>query len=85
MNLQIKWPNSRLIFHRISTQELYPKLALMVKSICCGPSTTVASESDFSMGSDFVWAKRNRLSARRLQHLNTTKNLQEISILILLF
>ena len=45
----------------------------MVKSICCGPSTTVASESDFSMGSDFVWAKRNRLSARRLQHLTFVK------------
>ena len=54
-------------------QELYPKLALMVKSICCGPSTTVASESDFSMDSDFVWAKRNRLSARRLQHLTFVK------------
>ena len=40
-------------------QVYFPKLSFVVKSICCGPPATVASESDFSMGSDFVWAKRN--------------------------
>ena len=38
-------------------QLLLPKLAKLVKSVCCGPSSTVASEYEFSMGANFVWAK----------------------------
>ena len=51
----------------------FPKPAKLVKSICGGPPATVASDSDFSMGSDFVWAKCNKLSSRNLHHLTFVK------------
>ena len=50
MNFAMFWRKHQVIFL---------KLAKLVKSICCCPPATVASESDFSMRSDFVWAKRN--------------------------
>ncbi len=39
-----------------------PLLAQIIRSVCCAPPTTVSSEQDFSMDSDIVTQKRNKLS-----------------------
>ncbi len=50
-----------------------PLLAKIVRSVCCAPPTTVSSEQDFSMGSDIVTQKRNKLSDKRVECLSFLK------------
>jgi hypothetical protein len=50
-----------------------PLLAQIVRSVCCAPPTTVSSEQDFSMGSDIVTQKRNKLSDKRVECLSFLK------------
>ena len=52
---------------------LPPLLAQIVRSVCCAPPTTVSSEQDFSMGSDIVTQKRNKLSDKRVECLSFLK------------
>ena len=46
-----------------------PRLAKLVRSVCCGPPATVGDESLFSIGKDIVRPNRNRLSAQKLEIL----------------
>ena len=50
-----------------------PKLSKIVKCICCGPPTTTPSERDFSMGTDIITPKRNRLSEKKIEYLSFLK------------
>ena len=51
-----------------------PRLAKLVRSVCCGPPATVGDESLFSIGKDIVRPNRNRLSAQKLEILTFLKN-----------
>lgn len=50
-----------------------PKLSNLVKCICCAPPTTTPSERDFSMGTDIITPKRNRLSDKKIEYLSFLK------------
>jgi hypothetical protein len=50
-----------------------PRLSRLVRSVCCGPPSTVGDESIFSVGKDIVTAKRNRLSDYKLEVLTFLK------------
>ena len=50
-----------------------PLLAQIVRSVCCAQPTTVSSEQDFSIGSDIVTQKRNKLSDKRVEYLSFLK------------
>jgi hypothetical protein len=50
-----------------------PKLSKIVKCICCGPPATTPSERDFSMGTDIITPKRNRLSEKKIEYLSFLK------------
>jgi hypothetical protein len=51
----------------------FPRLIKLVRFVCCGPPTTVSSERDFSMGTDIITPKRNKLSDKRIEHLTFLK------------
>ena len=53
--------------------EKLPKFAKLVRFICCGPPTTVSSERDFSMGTDIITPKRNKLSDNKIEYLSFLK------------
>jgi hypothetical protein len=46
----------------VKMKKKLPLLAQIIRSVCCAPPTTVSSEQDFSMDSDIVTQKRNKLS-----------------------
>ena len=50
-----------------------PFLAKLVHFVCCAPPSTVSSERDFSMGSDIITSKRNKLSDKRVEYLSFSK------------
>ena len=50
-----------------------PRLAKLVRSVCCGPSATIADESIFSEGKNIVRPNRNRLSDKKLEILSFCK------------
>ena len=50
-----------------------PRLARLVRSVCCGPPSTVGDESIFSIGKDIVRPNRNRLSDHKLEILTFLK------------
>jgi hypothetical protein len=51
----------------------HPFLAKLVRFVCCAPPSTVSSERDFSMGSDIITSKRNKLSDKRVEYLSFSK------------
>jgi hypothetical protein len=50
-----------------------PRLARLVRSVCCGPPLAVGHESLFSIGKDIVRPKRNKLSDHKLEILKFNK------------
>ena len=56
-----------------NNSEKLPLLSKLVQYICCGPPTTTPSERDFSMGTDIITPKRNKLSDRRIEILSFLK------------
>jgi hypothetical protein len=58
---KLKIEMHRSDFWRINELKM-PRLSRLIRSVCCGPPSTVGDESIFSVGKDIVTAKRNRLS-----------------------
>ena len=57
-----------MITYFLCTNKHY--LAKLLRFVCCGPATTVASERDFLLGTDIITPKRNLFSDKRVECLS---------------
>jgi hypothetical protein len=75
----LKIENSDFSSFWANNHKKFPILSKLVKFVCCSPPTSVPSERDFSMGTDIVTPKRNKLSEKRIEYLSfLRRNLDKV-------